>query len=508
MKILKKLALISVSDKTNITNLAARLTKLGYEIIATGNTAKVIEESGTSVTKIESFASFPEIFSGRVKTLQPKVFGGILMRRDNQSDLNEAKDNDVFPIDIVCVNLYPFPEVVKRNDIDVQTKIENIDIGGPSLIRAAAKNHQYVSVLTKPNQYESFLSEIEKGEVKLETRQKLAYEAFAHTSFYDTLIADFFESEFNQPKKDLRINVPMKNELRYGENPHQKAFVYGDFEEYFELLHGKELSFNNIVDLIAAAELVSDFEETACAIIKHTNPCGAALSDNIFTAYEKALSCDPVSAFGGIVAFNRKVDFKTAEKLNEIFLEIIVAPGFDSDALELLMKKKNRRLLKTIKSIDKNNYQVRSIPGGYLVQDQDNSKMTDDIVKVVTEKKYTEDELQNLKFAWTVCKHTKSNAIVYVKDLKAIGVGAGQMSRIDSAKIAAEKAKQFGHDLKGSVAASDAFFPFPDGIEIIADQGATAIIQPGGSVRDEEVIKAANEKNVTMIFTGIRNFKH
>lgn len=508
MKILKKLALISVSDKTNITNLAARLIKLGYEIIATGNTAKAIEESGTNVTKIESFASFPEIFSGRVKTLQPKVFGGILMRRDNQSDLNEAKANGVFPIDIVCVNLYPFPEVVKRNDIDLQTKIENIDIGGPSLIRAAAKNHQYVSVLTNPIQYENFLNEIENGEVKLETRQKLAYEAFAHTSYYDTLIAEFFESEFNQPKKDLRINLPMKSELRYGENPHQKAFVYGDFEDYFELLHGKELSFNNIVDLIAAAELVSDFEETACAIIKHTNPCGAALADNIFTAYQKALSCDPVSAFGGIVAFNRNVDISTAEKLNEIFLEIIIAPDFDTDALELLMKKKNRRLLKTIKPIDKNSYQVRSLPGGYLVQDQDNSKLTNDILKTVTERKYTEEELQNLKFAWTVCKHTKSNAIVYVKDLKAVGVGAGQMSRIDSAKIAAEKAKQFGHELKGSVAASDAFFPFPDGVEIIANQGATAIIQPGGSVRDDEVIKAANEKNITMIFTGIRNFKH
>jgi len=508
VKILKKLALISVSDKTNITNLAARLIKLGYEIIATGNTAKAIEESGINVTKIESFASFPEIFSGRVKTLQPKVFGGILMRRDNQSDLNEAKANGVFPIDIVCVNLYPFPEVVKRNDIDLQTKIENIDIGGPSLIRAAAKNHQYVSVLTNPIQYESFLNEIENGEVKLETRQKLAYEAFAHTSYYDTLIAEFFESEFNQPKKDLRINIPMKSELRYGENPHQKAFVYGDFEDYFELLHGKELSFNNIVDLIAAAELVSDFEETACAIIKHTNPCGAALADNIFTAYQKALSCDPVSAFGGIVAFNRNVDIRTAEKLNEIFLEIIIAPDFDTDALELLMKKKNRRLLKTIKPIDKNSYQVRSLPGGYLVQDQDNSKLTNDILKTVTERKYTEEELQNLKFAWTVCKHTKSNAIVYVKDLKAVGVGAGQMSRIDSAKIAAEKAKQFGHELKGSVAASDAFFPFPDGVEIIANQGATAIIQPGGSVRDDEVIKAANEKNITMIFTGIRNFKH
>lgn len=508
MKNLKKLALLSVSDKSNITNLASRLSNLGYDIIATGNTAKVIQENGTPVTKIEDYASFPEIFGGRVKTLQPKILGGILMRRDNQSDLKEAELNDVLPIDIVCVNLYPFPNVVNRTDIDLQTKIENIDIGGPSLIRAAAKNYKYVSVLTNPDQYEEFLSELESGEVKEEIRQKLAYEAFAHTSYYDTLIANFFETEFNQPKKDLRINSPLKNELRYGENPHQKAYVYGNFEEYFETLHGKELSFNNIVDLTAASELVNDFDETACAIIKHTNPCGAALAENIYNAYEKALSCDPVSAFGGIVAFNRKVDVKTAEKLNEIFLEIIVAPDYDNDALEILKKKKNRRLLKSIKQLDRTGMQVRSLPGGYLVQEQDNSKLNEDMLKVVTEKTYNEDEIRNLKFAWTVCKHTKSNAIVYVKDLKAVGVGAGQMSRIDSAKIAAEKAKEFGHDLKGSVAASDAFFPFPDGVEIIADQGATAIIQPGGSVRDEEVIKAANQKNITMIFTGIRNFKH
>jgi len=508
VKILKKLALLSVSDKSNITNLASRLSKLGYNIIATGNTAKVIEESGTEVTKIESFASFPEVFDGRVKTLQPKVFGGILMRRDNESDIKEAIENNVQPIDIVCVNLYPFPQVVKRTDIDLQTKIENIDIGGPSLIRAAAKNFQYVSVLTNPEQYEDFLKELEAGEVKSQTREKLAYEAFAHTSYYDTLIANFFESEFNQPKKDLRINVPLKSELRYGENPHQKAFVYGDFEEYFETLHGKELSFNNIVDITAASELVNDFEETACTIIKHTNPCGAALDDDILTAYEKALSCDPVSAFGGIVAFNRKVDLKTAEKMNEIFLEIIVAPDYDDDALEVLKKKKNRRLLKSIKPLDRSTPQVRSLVGGYLMQDQDTSKLSEENLKIVTEKAYNEDELNNLKFAWIVCKHTKSNAIVYVKDLKAVGVGAGQMSRIDSAKLAAEKAKEFGHDLKGSVAASDAFFPFPDGVEIIADKGATAIVQPGGSVRDEEVIKAANSKNITMMFTGIRNFKH
>lgn len=505
---MKKLALLSVSDKSNITTLAARLSKLGYDIIATGNTAKVIQDEGIKVTKIESFASFPEVFGGRVKTLQPKVFGGILMRRNNDSDIKEAEENGVLPIDIVCVNLYPFPKVVNRTDIDTQTKIENIDIGGPSLIRAAAKNHKFVSVLTSPDQYEDFLNEIESGEIKLETRQKLAYEAFAHTSYYDTLIANFFESEFNQPRKDLRINVPLKSELRYGENPHQKAFIYGSFEEYFEILHGKELSFNNIVDLTAASELVNDFDETACAIIKHTNPCGAALANTVYQAYENALSCDPVSAFGGVVAFNRKIDMQTAEKLNEIFLEIIVAPDYENDALEILKKKKNRRLLKSIKKLDRKSYQVRSLPGGYLAQEQDFSHLSKENLKVVTKKSYTEYELRNLKFAWVVCKHTKSNAIVYAKDLKAIGVGAGQMSRIDSAKIAASKAKEFGHDLKGSVAASDAFFPFSDGVELIAEQGATAIIQPGGSVRDEEVINKADEKNITMIFTGIRNFKH
>lgn len=505
---MKKLALISVSDKSNITKFASRITKQGYEIIATGNTAKVIEESGTKVTKIESFASFPEVFGGRVKTLQPKVFGGILMRRDNQSDQKEAEKNDVSPIDIVCVNLYPFPKLVNQPDLDLQTKIENIDIGGPSLIRAAAKNHQYVSVLTDPEQYEEFLTELETGEVSEKTKRKLAYRAFAHTAYYDTLIANFFETEFEQPKSELRINIPLKAELRYGENPHQNAFLYGNFEDYFEKLHGKELSFNNIVDLTAAFELVNDFEDTACTIIKHTNPCGVALGRDVFEAYEKALSCDPVSAFGGIVAFNKSVDLKTAEKLNEIFLEIIVAPNFEDDALELLKKKKNRRLLKSLKPLEQNRLQIRSMPGSILVQDYDNSKISEIDLKVVTEKAYNEEELKNLKFAWTVCKHTKSNAIVYVKDFKSVGVGAGQMSRLDSAKLAADKANEFGHDLAGSVAASDAFFPFPDGVEIIADNGATAIIQPGGSVRDEEVIKVANDKKITMVFTGIRNFKH
>lgn len=505
---MKKFALISVSDKTNIVEFAKEISNLNYEILATGNTAKIIKENNISCTEVADFTKFPEIFSGRVKTLQPTIFGGILMRRDNEADLKEASDNNVVPIDIVCVNLYPFPQVVKRTDIDVETKIENIDIGGPSLIRAASKNYKYVSVLTNPGQYEDFLNELKSGEVKLETREKLAGKAFAHTAYYDYLIANYFEDEFKLDKSEIRFNYKLQNELRYGENPHQKAFLYGDFYEYFEILHGKELSYNNIVDLTAAVELVNDLDENSCAIIKHTNPCGAASYGNVYDSYMHALSCDPTSAFGGIVAFNAKVDVKTASLLNEIFLEIIVAPDFEDEALELLKKKKNRRLLKTLKSSDPDEVQIKNIPGGLLVQDKDNSKLTDDVLKVVTSRQYSDEELDELKFAWIICKHTKSNAIVFTKDKKAIGVGAGQMSRIDSTKIAASKAKQFGHDLKGAVAASDAFFPFPDGVEEIASHGITAVIQPGGSVRDDEVIEAANKLNLIMVFTGIRNFKH
>ncbi|OGU33637.1 MAG: bifunctional phosphoribosylaminoimidazolecarboxamide formyltransferase/IMP cyclohydrolase [Ignavibacteria bacterium GWB2_35_6b] len=505
---MKKFALISVSDKTNIVEFAKEISSLNYEILATGNTAKIIKENNISCTEVADFTKFPEIFSGRVKTLQPTIFGGILMRRDNAADSKEASENNIVPIDIVCVNLYPFPQVVKRTDIDVETKIENIDIGGPSLIRAASKNYKFVSVLTNPNQYEEFLSELKSGEVKLETREKLAGQAFAHTAYYDYLIANYFEDEFKLEKKEIRFNYKLQNELRYGENPHQKAFLYGDFYEYFEILHGKELSYNNIVDLNAAVELVNDLEENSCVIIKHTNPCGAASYGNVYDSYIQALSCDPTSAFGGIVAFNAKVDLKTAEQLNEIFLEIIVAPDFEDAALELLKKKKNRRLLKTLKTSDPNEVQIKNIPGGLLVQDKDNSKLSDNVLKVVTSRKYTKEELDELKFAWVICKHTKSNAIVFTKNKKAIGVGAGQMSRIDSTKIAASKAKQFGHDLNGAVAASDAFFPFPDGVEEIASHGITAVIQPGGSVRDDEVIEAANKLNLTMVFTGIRNFKH
>lgn len=505
---MKKIALLSVSDKTGITELAKKLSEHHYDILATGNTAKIIEESGIKCIGIQDFASFPEVFSGRVKTLQPKIFGGILMRRDNQSDQKEAEENSVLPIDIVCVNLYPFPQVVKRDDIDISEKIENIDIGGPSLIRAAAKNYKYVSVLTNPVQYEDFSKELETGNISSVTKEKLASAAFAHTSYYDTIIADFFESEFNEEKLSIRNDLPINKKLRYGENPHQEAFLAGNFYDYFDVLHGKELSYNNIVDLVAAIDLVNELDPTSCAIIKHTNAAGAATGVTVLESYLKALSGDPVSSFGGIVAFNEKVDVETAERLNEIFLEIIVAPDFDEDALEVLKKKKNRRLLKIKKKETETKFTVKNIPGGLLFQSIDDSRSTGLDLNTVTDNKPSDKEIDDLKFAWVVCKHTKSNAIVYVKDKKVLGVGAGQMSRIDSAKIAAMKAAEHGHRLEGAVAASDAFFPFADGLLEIVNNGIKSIIQPGGSVRDAEVIDAANQNHVSMIFTGIRNFKH
>ena len=504
----KKFTLISVSDKTDIVEFARELNSLEYQIIATGNTFKLLQTNQINCIEIKDFTGFPEIFDGRVKTLHPKIFGGILMRTGNDSDIQLAEQNNIYPIDIVCVNLYPFPQVVNRKDISLEEKIENIDIGGPSLIRASAKNYDRVSVLTDHSQYSEFLCEIKKGKVSIETRKKLAYAAFSYTSFYDTLIANYFEKEFNQPKTAIRLNYKTSFDLRYGENPHQSAYLFGEFENYFNILHGKKLSYNNIVDLTAAYELVNDLYGCACVIIKHTNPCGAAIGKNVLDAYERALSCDPVSAFGGIVAFNQEVDENTAAKLNEIFLEIVIAPSYSKKALELLRTKRNRRIISVRKDQFENSLQIKSVPGGLLVQEKENSKLSDDLLKLVTKKKYSETELDDLKFAWIICKHTKSNAIVYVKNKKLVGVGAGQMSRVDSTKIAAFKAKQFGHDLNGAVAASDAFFPFADGLLEIISNGITSIIQPGGSVKDDEVINAANENNISMVFTGIRNFKH
>lgn len=505
---MKKLALISVSDKTNLVEFANGLIKNGYQIIATGNTAKVLSENNIDVTEISSITGFPEIFDGRVKTIHPKIFGGILFRRDNDSDIKQAADNSIEAIDIVCVNLYPFIKTASNPKSTLDEIIENIDIGGPSLVRASAKNYKFVSILTNPGQYNSFLNELNTGNISEESRKKLAVEAYSHTSNYDTHIANFLENKFSFVPTHIRVNEELSQSLRYGENPHQEAAIYGNFQEYFEVFHGKEISFNNILDLISAAELCEDLGEICCTIIKHTNPAGAAIGKNAFEAYIRALKCDPVSSFGGIVAFNSEVDSDTAIELNKIFLEIVSAPSFSDAALQILKKKKDRRLVLQKKSILENRKTFRYIPGGVLAQDSDSVSLKEDELKFITDKKPSKEELEDLQFAWKVAKHTKSNAIVYVKDKATLGVGAGQMSRIDSAKIAVMKAKEHGLDLNGSVAASDAFFPFADGLLEIIKCGAVSVIQPGGSVRDLEVIDAANKNNISMVFTGIRHFKH
>ena len=505
---MKKLALLSVSDKTNITEFANGLVKYGYQIIATGNTAKVLSENHIAVTEISAITGFPEIFDGRVKTLHPKIFGGILFRRDNLLDEKQAAENNIEGIDIVCVNLYPFVKTASNPKAVLEEIIENIDIGGPSLVRAAAKNYKFVSILTNPDQYDLFLKELSNGNISDGSKQKLAVAAFSHTANYDTHIANYLENKFSLSASHIRINEKLSANLRYGENPHQKAEVYGNFADYFEVFHGKEISYNNILDLISAVELCEDLGETSCTIIKHNNPAGAAIGKNSFEAYIRALKCDPVSSFGGIVAFNKEVDVETAVELNKIFLEIVCAPSFSDGALEILKKKKDRRLVLQKKSVFVAGKNFRSIPGGVIAQDSDSISLNENELKFVTHKKATKEELEDLKFAWKIAKHTKSNAIVYVKDKATLGVGAGQMSRIDSAKIAVMKAKEHGLDLKDSVAASDAFFPFADGLLEIIKCGAVSVIQPGGSVRDQEVIDAANQNGISMVFTGIRHFKH
>jgi phosphoribosylaminoimidazolecarboxamide formyltransferase/IMP cyclohydrolase len=511
---MEKSALISVSDKRDIVKLAKSLKESGYKILATGNTAKHLSSSGIDVTEISDITGFPEIFNGRVKTLHPKIFGGILMRRENQNDIKEAEDNKIFPIDVVCVNLYPFVETIQKPDSTHEEIIEQIDIGGPGLIRASAKNYNHVSVLTDPEQYDNFIAEFKDGKVSDETRKKLAVEAFSHTANYDTYISNYLEEEFELPASFIRVNHKLEKNLRYGENPHQKAGIYGSFGDYFETFHGKELSYNNILDLVSAVELAEDLGSNSCAVIKHNNPAGAAIASSSFVAYEKALMCDPVSAFGGIVAFTSIVDEPLAQKLNDIFLEIVCAPEFTEEAVKILQKKRDRRLLRQVKSVRSTSPKYgfrknfRNIPGGVIAQDPDLVTLSKESLKFVTNKKPSEEELNDLLFAWIIAKHTKSNAIVFAKDRATLGVGAGQMSRIDSSKIAHMKAQQFNLDLKNSVAASDAFFPFADGLLEIIKCGATSVIQPGGSIRDQEVINAANEHNVSMVFTGIRHFKH
>ncbi|ABI69073.1 bifunctional phosphoribosylaminoimidazolecarboxamide formyltransferase/IMP cyclohydrolase [Syntrophomonas wolfei] len=505
-----KRALISVSNKEGLLDFARGLEKLGYEIISTGGTYNTIKEAGIKVKKVADITGFPEILDGRVKTLHPKIHGGILARRIPEH-LQQLQENDIGPIDIVAVNLYPFRETISRPGVSLEEAIENIDIGGPAMVRAAAKNYQDVAVVVKPEFYQALLEALEKpGGISPEFRLKLALEAFSHTAAYDAMISSYLSRVSNS---DLNQNLILAGEkvydLRYGENPHQKASFYRFMTPGLGLpdarqLNGKELSYNNIIDTQAAWELVREFDEPACVIIKHTNPCGTAVAATLEEAFDRAFAADPLSAFGGIIALNRPVDGATAQKAAEPFMEVIIAPAYTPEALESLQAKKNLRVLELPLEVA-GGLQIRTVAGGFVVQESDRDKLDMDKVQVVTQKEPTVEQLKELAFARKVVKHIKSNAIVVARDGMTLGVGAGQMNRVGSARIALESA---GEKARGAVMASDAFFPFKDTVELAAQYGITAIIQPGGSVRDQESIDECDKHGIAMVFTGIRHFKH
>lgn len=506
-------ALLSVSDKTNLLELAQALDAAGIEIISTGGTAKVISEAGISVKDASEITGFPECLDGRVKTLHPMVHGAILARTSYAPDNEELEKLGITPIELVVVNLYPFKDTVAKPDVTTATATEFIDIGGPTMIRASAKNFAHVCILSSPNQYANFIEELSSGEgISFETRKRCAKDAFAQTADYDAAISNYFDSIVgDDPSSQFNVSLPLSQELRYGENPHQKAAVYGNQQDIIDCFHGKQLSYNNYLDVDAALNIISDFksDEQACAIIKHTIPCGVGVGNSLNEAYEKAFSTDTVSPFGGIVVVNNELDLETAQSIDKIFTEIIIAPSFSQEAIALLIQKKNRRLIRIKKSqTETTSITYRSIFGGLLKQDADLEPSYINEFNVVTDRKPTEEEMNDLIFSWKVVRHVKSNAIVYAKGGKTLGIGSGQTSRVDSSEIAVSKAEKEGLSLQGSAIASDAFFPFSDGIEAAAAAGATAVIQPGGSIRDEEVIAKANEFNMTMIFTGKRHFKH
>jgi len=509
-----KRALISVSDKTGIVDFARKLSSLGVEIISTGGTMKALREAGIPVTYVSDITGFPEIMDGRVKTLNPLIHGGILAIRDNPEHVAQMKEHGIQGIDMIVVNLYPFKATIDKPGVTMDDAIENIDIGGPTMIRSAAKNFKYVAVVVNPERYSEILAELETSkEISDATRLRLAREAFNHTAEYDALIDAYLAGQLGEGKfpSSLHLVFEKVQDLRYGENPHQSAAFYR--EKYFagtgiahaQQLHGKELSFNNIVDLEAAFKIVAEFTQPAATIIKHTNPCGTGIGSTLAAAYNKAYMADPVSAFGGIVAVNRVVDADTARQISEIFIEAVIAPGFEPEAAEILMQKKNIRLLAAQMEQDatKLGFDMKRVTGGILVQDYDLPEKTD--LQVVTKRIPTDEELEQLKFAWKVVKHVKSNAIVVAGKDQTLGIGAGQMNRVGSAGIALCQA---GDQAKGAVMASDAFFPFRDTVDAAAKAGITAIIQPGGSMRDEESIQAADEHGIAMVFTGIRHFKH
>ncbi len=517
-------ALISVSDKRGVVDFARFLSGQGAEILSTGGTARALEEAGIPVTQVSDHTGFPEIMDGRVKTLHPKIHGGLLARRDLEPHRVAMAEQEIAPIDLLVVNLYPFEETVAAG-ADFATCVENIDIGGPAMIRAAAKNHDFVAVVTDPDDYKAVQAEIaEQGGVSAALRQRLAADAFARTAAYDVAVSGWFAEQRETPfPRRMSLAGQLAETLRYGENPHQRAALYRSGVARPGIVsgrqvQGKALSFNNINDSDAAFELVAEFERPAIAIIKHANPCGVAEADGLAEAYARALACDPVSAFGGIIAANRDLDAATAGAIAELFAEVVIAPGADDSALETLSAKKNLRVVLTGGLPDPAAVQptVRSVAGGFLVQDRDAGAVAADALNVVTERAPTDAELADLLFAFRVVKHVKSNAIVYARDGATVGIGAGQMSRVDSARTAVAKAAEIagmaGKDsespIAGSVVASDAFFPFADGLVTAIEAGATAVIQPGGSVRDHEVIDAANAAGIAMVFTGIRHFRH
>ena len=507
-------ALVSVSDKTGVVEFAQQLRSLGWEIIATGGTMKLLRDSGVEVINISDVTGFPEICDGRVKTLHPKVHGGLLARRDDESHLAALKENSIEFIDMVCVNLYPFRQTIAKPDVTMEDAIENIDIGGPSMLRSAAKNYKDVTVVCNPENYAKIIEEIKaNGNTTVETRLQLSAEAYTHTAQYDSMIATYMRKAAGLNEK-LFLEFDLVQGLRYGENPHQQAKFYGSAEAgsyslaNAKQLNGKELSYNNIQDANAALCIVREFDEPFCVGLKHMNPCGAAIGADVVDAWTKAYEADKVSIFGGIVAVNREVNREVAELMKPIFLEIIMAPSFSDEALEVLSTKKNLRLLQVDMSKDESVVnQYVSVNGGLLVQDLDKTTATVTADMCVTETKPTAEQVTDLNFGWRVVKHVKSNAIVVVKDGHTVGVGAGQMNRVGSAEIALKQAQAAGFT-EGLVLASDGFFPFDDTVTLAAQYGVTAIVQPGGSVRDEDSVKKANECGIAMVCTGMRHFKH
>ena len=504
-------ALISVSDKTGIAAFARSLERQGVDIISTGGTADLLRKEKIPVREISKFTAFPEVLDGRVKTLHPRVHGGLLFKRGNPKHEAEARECGFEPIDMVVVNLYPFEATIAKAGVTLADAIENIDIGGPSMIRSAAKNYESVTVVVDPADYDAVLENIRdnKGETTLKLRERLAIKAFVRTANYDRAISSFLNRE-QTTDASFSQTLPLTMRLRYGENPHQTGALYGDFDKYFEKLHGKELSFNNILDISAATNLIAEFDEPTVAILKHTNPCGVGTDADLRKAWDKAYATDKQAPFGGVIVSNRLFSESLAKVISEIFSEVIIAPDFDAEARAILQKKKNLRLirLKTPPLEARPTSDIRSVCGGVLVQDADAAQETSSEYRTVTKRRPTKTELNAMLFGWRVVKHVKSNAIVYAKADRTLGIGAGQMSRVDASRIAIWKAKEAGLSLKGSAVASDAFFPFRDGLIAAANAGATCAIQPGGSVRDEEVIAAADERNMAMIFTGIRHFRH